>query len=209
MGEQQIVIIGAGLSGISAASRLIENGFNSVTVLEAEDRIGGRIHTILYDDKFIYLGGQWVHGEKGNVIYELAKNSFDFGGNGLDELYLTYVVSNGSVADEKKTSRLADLAEEVFLESENDRDYEGSLGDYFMEKFKGRLNDSKYSDIEISLVDSMIDSIHKDYNGFYAASSWYDISVKVNANYDYAEGNQYLTWQDKGYKTAFDYITVQ
>ena len=44
-----IVIIGAGASGLSAASRLCEHGINpaQITILEAENRIGGRVHTQL------------------------------------------------------------------------------------------------------------------------------------------------------------------
>ena len=40
-----IIIIGAGASGIAAASKLLQNGFENVTILEAEDRIGGRVYT--------------------------------------------------------------------------------------------------------------------------------------------------------------------
>ena len=44
----EIVIIGAGASGLAAASRLFERGINpaQITILEAENRIGGRVHTI-------------------------------------------------------------------------------------------------------------------------------------------------------------------
>ena len=41
----RIVVIGAGPSGIAAASKLFENGFKNVTILEAENRIGGRVYT--------------------------------------------------------------------------------------------------------------------------------------------------------------------
>ena len=41
-----ILIIGAGPSGIAAASKLFQNGFTSVKILEAENRIGGRVHTV-------------------------------------------------------------------------------------------------------------------------------------------------------------------
>lgn len=41
----RIVIVGAGPSGIAAAAKLLENGFKNVTILEAEDRIGGRVYT--------------------------------------------------------------------------------------------------------------------------------------------------------------------
>ena len=39
----KIIIIGAGASGLAAASRLIEIG-----IIEAENRIGGRIYTVPY-----------------------------------------------------------------------------------------------------------------------------------------------------------------
>lgn len=41
----KIVIVGAGAAGTAAASRLLENGFTNVTILEAQDRIGGRVFT--------------------------------------------------------------------------------------------------------------------------------------------------------------------
>lgn len=41
----KIIIVGAGAAGIAAASKLFEYGFKNVTILEAESRIGGRIHT--------------------------------------------------------------------------------------------------------------------------------------------------------------------
>lgn len=43
--QPRILIVGAGAAGIAAASRLVENNLNSFTILEAENRIGGRILT--------------------------------------------------------------------------------------------------------------------------------------------------------------------
>ena len=42
----KVVIIGGGISGISAAHHLINSGFEDITILEASNRIGGRIHSI-------------------------------------------------------------------------------------------------------------------------------------------------------------------
>ena len=50
-----IIIIGAGAAGIAAASKLFEDGFEKVTILEAENRIGGRIHTIKFSKYYIML----------------------------------------------------------------------------------------------------------------------------------------------------------
>lgn len=44
--QPRIVVIGAGLAGLSAAKALLESGFTDVTVLEATDRIGGRVQSV-------------------------------------------------------------------------------------------------------------------------------------------------------------------
>ncbi len=41
--EPRVVIIGAGISGIAAAKTLIDSGIGNVTILEAANRVGGRI----------------------------------------------------------------------------------------------------------------------------------------------------------------------
>ena len=58
-----VIIVGAGASGLMAAWELVQTG-KKVAVLEARDRIGGRIHTIT-DKNFslpIELGAEFVHG---------------------------------------------------------------------------------------------------------------------------------------------------
>lgn len=55
-----ILIVGAGASGIAAASKLLENGFENLTILEAENRIGGRICSVPFGDTIVDIGGQWV-----------------------------------------------------------------------------------------------------------------------------------------------------
>lgn len=47
--KQKVVIIGAGASGLAAASRLVKLGLpaDELTILEAQNRIGGRIHTLV------------------------------------------------------------------------------------------------------------------------------------------------------------------
>lgn len=57
--DKSILIIGAGASGIAAATRLISNGFKNVEILEAENRIGGRINTIPFGANVLDMGAQW------------------------------------------------------------------------------------------------------------------------------------------------------
>jgi monoamine oxidase len=59
-----IAIVGAGVAGLAAARALKDAG-HEVVVLEARDRIGGRIHTVR-DDRAAHpveLGAEFIHGE--------------------------------------------------------------------------------------------------------------------------------------------------
>lgn len=69
-----VVIIGAGISGLAAAKKLKEKGFN-IIVLEAQDKVGGRLRTnrtlgVAFDE-----GASWIHGTNGNPITNLAQQA--------------------------------------------------------------------------------------------------------------------------------------
>jgi monoamine oxidase len=66
------IVVGAGFAGLAAARRLVEEGFE-VVVLEARDRIGGRVWTSrLWKDSPMDLGGSWIHGIDGNPLVAIA-----------------------------------------------------------------------------------------------------------------------------------------
>jgi monoamine oxidase len=58
--DADVVVIGAGLAGLTAARGLTAAGA-SVVVLEARDRVGGRVlNHELGDGKVVEVGGQWI-----------------------------------------------------------------------------------------------------------------------------------------------------
>jgi monoamine oxidase len=69
-----VIVIGAGISGLAAANKLKSRGF-TVSVLEAQDRVGGRLRTdrslgVAFDE-----GASWIHGINGNPMTSLAKDA--------------------------------------------------------------------------------------------------------------------------------------
>lgn len=73
--DKEIVILGAGIAGLAAAAKLGEAGF-SVLVLEARDRIGGRIFTQKDTTSGIpiELGAEFIHGLVPEIFEPLLEN---------------------------------------------------------------------------------------------------------------------------------------
>lgn len=72
--QPSVIVIGAGPSGVAAATRLLANGLTNLTILEAEPRIGGRVNSVYFGDAYVDLGAHWCHGEGDNIVYSLVKD---------------------------------------------------------------------------------------------------------------------------------------
>lgn len=78
--EADVLVVGAGLAGLTAASKLVAGGVD-VVVLEARDRPGGRtLNHPIGDGHVVEVGGQWVGPTQHRVsalITELGLTTFD------------------------------------------------------------------------------------------------------------------------------------
>lgn len=72
--DTQVVVVGAGLAGLACARELNKHGVDTL-VLEARNRIGGRVHTVtLHDGTALDLGAQLI-GPRQKRINLLAKEA--------------------------------------------------------------------------------------------------------------------------------------
>lgn len=63
------IVVGAGVAGLTAA-RLLAGAGQRVAVLEARDRIGGRVHTERDGGRVTDLGASWIHGISNSPLFE-------------------------------------------------------------------------------------------------------------------------------------------
>ncbi|WP_053382226.1 flavin monoamine oxidase family protein [Leucobacter celer] len=65
------IVVGAGVSGLTAA-RLLAAAGRRVVVLEARDRIGGRVHSEREHGRVTDLGASWIHGISNSPLHEVT-----------------------------------------------------------------------------------------------------------------------------------------
>ncbi|XP_047475107.1 spermine oxidase-like [Penaeus chinensis] len=69
-----VVIVGGGVAGLTAAKTLLDKGVKDFVILEAQDRLGGRVHTIRQGPVLVEAGAEWIHGGRKNPLYRLASS---------------------------------------------------------------------------------------------------------------------------------------
>lgn len=69
---RRVIVVGAGMAG-AAAARILTDAGVEVLVVEASDRIGGRIHADTSWGVPVELGASWIHGVDGNPLTTMAQ----------------------------------------------------------------------------------------------------------------------------------------
>jgi len=108
-----VIIIGAGLSGLMAGRELLKRGVDSFLVLEARERVGGRtLNMPIGGGHIVEVGGEWIGpGQKAiaALIDELGIGAFDHYYQGDTTYDIEGVISRGLLPD-VSLSEAADFA---------------------------------------------------------------------------------------------------
>jgi monoamine oxidase len=71
---KSILVVGAGMAGLAAARSLADAGW-PVRLIEARERIGGRVHTNRDWGVPLEMGASWIQGARDNPLTELASQA--------------------------------------------------------------------------------------------------------------------------------------
>lgn len=125
-----VLVVGAGIAGLAAAQKLTALGY-SVIVLEARDRIGGRIWTDrTLDGVPLDMGASWIHGVEGNPLTEIVRETIETVETDYN-LYTVYDASGDELTEAQNAAidtrfdELMRVVDDLREESEADM----SLGD--------------------------------------------------------------------------------
>ncbi|MBL8079041.1 MAG: FAD-dependent oxidoreductase [Anaerolineales bacterium] len=132
--EADVLVLGAGIAGLAAARTLADKGLR-VIILEARDRIGGRMWTDHSLGLPLDLGASWIHGVKGNPIAELAKQ-FGVKTTPTDYENFSTFAADGRELSAGEESEIEDLFDSIYAEVEamqEDTDADMSLQEAFDE----------------------------------------------------------------------------
>ena len=192
-----VVVVGAGASGLAAASTLQQDGWK-VLVLEASDRVGGRVRSDNHLGFVCDLGASFIHGHKNSKIYELAKKQ------GVKLVKFDY--DDATVIVDQKKVDAEDFLDKVWA-------WEDIL-ENMRKKFKGALNDNSNLKelVEMAKTEKKIDAntalhlnvfLRTDVEAEYGA-----MVDKLSAKYfDYADVNDGDDWVfPNGYMELFNPI---
>ncbi|MGW6391629.1 flavin monoamine oxidase family protein [Streptomyces sp. NPDC055103] len=179
-GRTGVIVIGAGISGLAAARHLADQG-EDVLVLEARDRIGGRIWTSdAWDGAPVDLGASWIHGTDKNPITALAAKA-KARTIETDLESTTGYLTNGSQAEGAQAQALErwrDETADALTAYQNSQDRDAAMRGVV----ERTLGWSTLPDGDKAMINSALNDYEHEYSGSVSQMStlYFDSDTKIN-----------------------------
>src|SRR5882724_4311236 len=103
--SERVIVLGGGIAGLSGGFRLKEAGFD-VTVLEADDHVGGRMSTVRQDGFILDTAAGWL----GSKYVQMKQMAADAGATDLQKTSDVFGFVSGGRIHTVRSHNLLDLA---------------------------------------------------------------------------------------------------
>lgn len=196
--SKKVLILGAGMSGLSAAAVLKAQGFTPL-VLEARDRVGGRTWTSTdWEGVPLDLGASWIHGADKNPLTDLAQK---IGAQTVAtdlESSTSYQWSGGQISDDLDAS-LQTWADEVEQALATYQEQGNQADRSIRQVIDEMLEVANLSTDERAYVDAALNEMEQEYSG-----SARELSALYFDNDSNLRGSDIVF--PKGYIQVVDYL---
>ncbi len=170
--SETVLVIGAGISGLAAANNLSRQGYN-VTVLEARDRIGGRIWTSrVWDDIPVDLGASWIHGTQRNPLTDLADEVGAVRSQTTNYDNSVVYDTNGTVLNSDSEEEMYELFEQLAAIVENNAERHQTLAEAIQTSNLWHSLNSRQQQQVLHLINT---TIEHEFSGSYRELSAYNL----------------------------------
>ncbi|RXN11052.1 dnaJ -like protein [Labeo rohita] len=213
--DAKVVIIGSGFAGLAAAATLVKAGFKNVLVLEAKERIGGRVNTTKpFTENIIEVGANWIHGQKGNPLYKIAKeqNLLSEGACASRNMCLPRSVSSRDYffkEDGKPVpKKIVDQVSSLFSKL-TDKAFDDELAPKHRDLTLGAYLDDAFGESPLAATEDgqqVFEWCKRTECTDEACSSLYEVSASQISNYTALEGGFFNTLGPGGYRAILDVL---
>lgn len=149
------------------------------------------------------------HGQLDNVVHELGSKFNVFASNTAKYDGSKFYQSDGTLLSSEYGDKLMALVISIVEEYKDEMvRYQGSLGNFILEKYQEALRTEQFKDVDANVCQQFLDFFHKYENSIEASDTWFDTSCKGYCEYWDCDGDRLLNWKDKGYRTVFDLLMV-
>lgn len=199
--EVDVVVVGGGVAGLTALNTLLQHNVTSVVLLEAQDRLGGRVRTFRQGGVLVEDGAEWIHGDRRNPLHRLARSLGALDTPTPDDAWdFRLVTEEGEDGDEATYDKLMSLMEETNENGVLEPYYNMSYGYYFLDRFR------EVFPANTPRRDALLHLLEQTVNYMEGTGSWEDIAAQDADQYiDHGENFQ---WAD-GYDTLIDHLKAK